>query len=127
MQLRTHDPSDVPAAIGGYTNGLEVQNATRLLFISGQIPQQASGHLPSTIEGQCRQAWANVLGTLAGAGMSVPDLVKVTTFLGDRSYAAVNSEVRREILGEHRPALTVIVADIFDPAWMLEIEAVAAE
>ncbi len=59
--------------------------------------------------------------------MGVPNLVKVTTFLGDRSYAAMNSEVRREILGEHRPALTVIVADIFDPAWMLEIEAIAAD
>lgn len=127
MQLRTHDPSDASAAIGGYTNGLEVQNASRLLFVSGQIPQQASGHLPSTIEGQCRQAWANVLGTLAAAGMGVPDLVKVTTFLGDRSYATMNSQVRHDILGEHRPAPTVIVADIFDPAWMLEIEAIAAD
>ncbi len=48
MQLRTHDPSDVPAAIGGYANGLEVQNATRLLFISGQIPQQANQPVAST-------------------------------------------------------------------------------
>jgi enamine deaminase RidA (YjgF/YER057c/UK114 family) len=127
MQLGTHDPSEVPEAIGGYTNGLEVQNASRLLFISGQIPQEASGDLPTTIEGQCRQAWANVLGTLTAAEMAVPNLIKVTTFLGDRSYAAVNREVRREILGEHRPVLTVIVADIFDPNWMLEIEAVAAD
>jgi len=33
----------------------------------------------------------------------------------------------RQILREHRPTLTVIVADIFDPAWRLEIEAIAAD
>lgn len=54
------------------------------------------------------------------------NLVKVTTYLGDRSYSATNSGVRREVLGEHRPALTVIVAAIFDPEWMIEIEAIAA-
>jgi 2-iminobutanoate/2-iminopropanoate deaminase len=30
------------------------------------------------------------------------------------------------ILGDHRPALTVIVAGIWDPAWLIEIEAIAA-
>lgn len=58
--------------------------------------------------------------------MSVANLVKVTTFLGDREHAAVNSAVRKEVLGEHRPALTVIIAGIFDPARLLEVEAIAA-
>jgi hypothetical protein len=30
------------------------------------------------------------------------------------------------VLGGHSPALTVIIADIFDSAWLLEIEAIAA-
>jgi hypothetical protein len=29
-------------------------------------------------------------------------------------------------LGDHRPALTVIIADIYDSQWLLEIEAIAA-
>lgn len=58
--------------------------------------------------------------------MAVTDLVKVTTFLGDRDVAAANAVVRREVLGEHRPALTVVVAEIYDSAWLLEIEAIAA-
>ena len=33
--------------------------------------------------------------------------------------------VRRRVLGDHEPALTVIIADIFDEAWLLEIEAIA--
>jgi 2-iminobutanoate/2-iminopropanoate deaminase len=34
--------------------------------------------------------------------------------------------VRREVLKERTPAITIIVADIYDEAWLLEIEAIAA-
>ena len=37
-----------------------------------------------------------------------------------------NAGVRQRVLGSHSPALTVIICDIFDEAWLLEIEAVAA-
>jgi len=70
--------------------------------------------------------WANLTAVLAAADMSVGNLVKATTFLGDRAHAGVNTAVRDEVLRGHRPALTVIVAGIWDPAWLVEIEAVAA-
>jgi len=56
----------------------------------------------------------------------VTDIVKVTTYLSSRDLAAASSQVRNEVLGDHRPALTVVVAEIFDPRWLLEIEVVAA-
>jgi hypothetical protein len=34
--------------------------------------------------------------------------------LSDRAYAAVNTAVCNEILGAHRPALTVILTGIWD-------------
>lgn len=58
--------------------------------------------------------------------MDVANLVKVTTFLGDRDRATANTVVRNEILRGHRPALTVIVTGIWDPTWLIEIEAIAA-
>ena len=59
--------------------------------------------------------------------MSVSNLVKVTIFLSSREFAIANREARHEALGKHAPALTVIIADIFDEQWLLEIEAIAAE
>lgn len=126
MELTPVDPDAAPAATGGYTNAMQVDAATRLLFISGQIPQTRDGHVPDDIEGQCRVAWANVLAALHEAGMDVTNLIKVTTFLSSRAYAEANTAVRTEVLGGHRPALTVLIAGIFDDAWLLEIEAVAA-
>jgi hypothetical protein len=39
---------------------------------------------------------------------------------------AVNPLAAPEALGGHEPALTVVIAGIYDPAWLLEIEAIAA-
>jgi len=120
------DPVDGPKAVGGYTQGFAVPPGSGLLFVSGQIPVDVEGSLPFGFEAQCRQAWRNLVTVLRAADLRIENLVKVTTFLSDRKYADINAEVRRGLLGEHRPALTVIVADIFDGGWLLEIEAVAA-
>ena len=52
--------------------------------------------------------------------------MKVTTFLAGRDYAAVSTAVRGEVTGGRRPALTVIVAGIWDPRRIIGIEAIAA-
>jgi 2-iminobutanoate/2-iminopropanoate deaminase len=67
-----------------------------------------------------------VQAQLEAAGMSLDDLVKVTVFLSDRKYRQQNYEVRTEVLGARSPALTILIAGIYDEAWLLEIEAVAA-
>jgi 2-iminobutanoate/2-iminopropanoate deaminase len=109
----------------GYSQALSVEGAQRLLFISGQVPESASGEVPSDFKAQARLAWSNVLAQLEAASMSVENLAKVTTFLSSREYALANREVRAEVLGSHAPALTVIITGIFDTKWLLEIEAYA--
>lgn len=115
-----------PAASGGYSQAVEVQGAQRLLFISGQIPVSRDGTAPADFPSQARLVWVNVLAQLAAANMDVTNLVKVTTFLAARDYAVPNREVRQEVLGDHAPALTVIITGIFDETWLIEIEAIAA-
>jgi len=115
-----------PAAAGGYSQALQVEGAQRLLFISGQIPESVKGEVPEGFPAQAKLVWANVLAQLEAAGMSVTNLVKVTTFLFSREFALSNREARQEALGTHTPALTVVISGIFDEKWLLEIEAIAA-
>ena len=124
--MRAIEAPDAPSAAGGYAQAAEVIGARRLLFISGQIPVTSKGRVPEGFEEQARLVWGNVQAQLRAAGMTLANVVKVTTFLSDRSYADQNREVREAVLGTCRPALTVIIADIFDEAWLLEIEVVAA-
>ncbi len=126
MKLVPINSNDAPAAAGGYAQAIEVQGAQKLLFISGQIPANSNGEVPKDFASQARLAWANVLAQLDAAGMLRANLVKVTTFLSSRENALPNREVRQEILGTHRPALTVVIAGIFDESWLIEIEAIAA-
>lgn len=126
MARRTYDPPSVPSPVGNYTHGLEVAAGGRLLFISGQIPVRPDGSVPADFEGQCHAVWDNLLAVLASAHMGPEHLVKVTTYLTSRDQADINGRVRRERLGEVRPALTVVVARTFAAEWLLEIEAIAA-
>ena len=121
---RTGDGS--PPVQGTYPQAVEVEGATRWLHLSGQIPVRPDGSLPDTFEDQCRQCWANLEAQLTAAGMTLDNLVKVTTFLSDRKYALENRAVRLDVLDGRQPALTVIITGIFDEAWLVEIEAVAA-
>ncbi|SDY21714.1 Enamine deaminase RidA, house cleaning of reactive enamine intermediates, YjgF/YER057c/UK114 family [Lysobacter sp. yr284] len=122
MQRRAIQPNDV-----SYAQAHEISGFRRLLFISGQLPQCEKCILPKDFEGQCRRAWANVEQQLKQAGMDFGNLVKVTTFLSERRLRERNYEIRREVLGEHTPALTVIIADLYEEGWMVEIEAIAAD
>ena len=121
------NPAAVHAPSGGYSMGLELGQPRRLLFISGQVPEHPDGSVPEGFEAQCEQAWRNVIAVLATAGLGVEHLVKVTIFLTDRSQLAANRVIRRRMLQGHEPALTVMVAQTVDDAWLLEIEAIAAE
>lgn len=122
----------ISAAAGGQPEGSYVQarsisDFTQLLFISGQVPVDRDGVAPRSFEQQADVAWANVLAQLEAAAMAPTDLVKVTTYLARRSDKTLNREVRERILGNHMPALTVVIAEIFDDDWLVEIEAIAAK
>lgn len=120
------DPEGVPAAVGGYSHGVVVPGGTELMFISGQVPEDLDGTVPDDFAAQARLAWRNVERTLAAGGFTLDHLVKVSMYIRDRSYRAANREVRHAVLGDRRPALTVLVCDHWDERWLIEIEATAA-
>ncbi len=126
MKIAAVNAQTAPQASGGYSQAIVVSGAQRLLFISGQIPETQTGDVPAEFRSQARVVWQNVLAQLSAADMTVANLIKVTIFLPSRDFAIANREVRQEVLGMHSPALTVIIAGIFDEKWLLEIEAIAA-
>ena len=113
----------VPAT--GYSQALEVRDHSRILFISGQTPTKLNGTTPDGFAAQCRLAWQNIVAQLQAADMTLDNIVMHRTYLADRAYRFENRAIRNEVLAGRQPALTVVVADIFDEAWLLEIEAVA--
>ncbi|MEF0939695.1 RidA family protein [Rhizobium sp. BR 362] len=118
---------NAPQPRGGYAQAVKLENFERLLFVSGQIPTTSDDALPEGFQAQARQVWLNVDAQLKAAAMSKADIVKVTTYLADRHHTIENREIRSEYLGSLTPAMTVVIAGIFDTAWLLEVEVVAAQ
>ena len=127
MPLSAHSADNAPQPSGGYAQAIQATGLTRVVWVSGQIPVDASGNLPTTFADQARAAWRNVIAQLDNVNLSIDNLTKVTIYLADRKYAMENRAVRKEILGDRMVAMTVVIAGIFDEAWLLEIEATAAE
>ncbi len=121
MQIRPVNPTPGTA----FAEACEISNFSRLLFVSGQVPQVEGQPIPPDYRDQYRLAWANVEVQLKAAGMSFDNLVKATIFLSDRALIAQSGGLRREILGDRTPAITIVIVGIYDAGWLLEIEAVA--
>ena len=126
MKLRPINADSAPKPVGPYSQALEVSGAQRFLYISGQVPDSAAGEDPVDFVSQANLVWSNVIAQLEAANMSIENLVKVTTYLSSREHKKANREVREAVLGNHLPALTVIVTGIFEEQWLIEIDAVAA-
>ncbi|WP_419910698.1 RidA family protein [Hoeflea sp.] len=125
MKVEFISSSEAHDLKSGYAQCVAVAGHTRTVYVSGQIPVRPDGSVPETFTEQAEQAWANVEAQLKAAGLGLQNVIRHTTYLSDRRYRAENSAVRRAVFKEHTPALTVIIAGIFDEAWLLEIEAVA--
>ena len=126
MRMKPINAPDAPQPVGGYAQSMEVTGASRLLFISGQIPADTEGNVPDDFESQARLCWKNVIAQLNAADMTLDNLVQVRIFLSDRKYTADYRKVRIEVLEGRQVGLTTIITGIFDEKWLLEIEAVAA-
>jgi 2-iminobutanoate/2-iminopropanoate deaminase len=108
-----------------YAEAFATINAERTLYISGQVPTNPDGTVPAEFEAQAHNSWARIVRLLEQHDMDVTNLVKITTFLRDRSDRDENRRVRTAVLGSHLPALTVIVTGLFEEDWRIEIEAIA--
>ena len=125
MQRRDINAAEAPAPAGQYTQAIEVAGVTRSVYISGQVGVAADGSIPEGAESQCALAWRNLRAQLRAAGMEIENLVKITTIVRNAEDIPAVRAGRAEVLGAHRPASTLIVGGLSNPAWRVEVEGIA--
>lgn len=127
-----------------WAEAVETPPGARLLFLSGQSPSpvdpEASEDDPrryGDMEAQTRSTLQNLAAALARSNCTTGDVVKTTAFLvgearfGGRPDLEGFGRAWREVFGSaDQPDLParsrVIVAGLMHPAWLVEIEAIAA-
>ena len=127
METVAHSPTEgVYPAVGDYIHALEVRGAGRLLFLAGTMGLRPDGVAGATLDEQLQLIWSNIRTILASAGMTVDDVVRVTSYLRDAAYADANAEARvRELGGRFVPTTAIVVETLVDD-WLVEVEVVAA-
>jgi enamine deaminase RidA (YjgF/YER057c/UK114 family) len=124
---RQIDPAGQARSASRYSQAVETAAGLRHVFVSGQIGMNADGSVAATAREQHELCWRNVLGLLAEAGMGPEHLVRVNGYLVGADQVPVYREVRDQVLGDAKPASTVVlVAGLVLPELVVEIEAVAA-
>ena len=127
MSKRTVNPEALPKP-SGYAHGILAGNA---VYLGGQTALDPDMQIvPGGIVEQFRQAFSNVLTTLAAAGGHPEDLVSVTIYLTDvDDYMAHGKEIGRiwrEMAGSEYPAMAGIgVTRLWQKEAMIEIQGIA--
>lgn len=122
-----HQPGNVSPPFGKYSHSVEIGAGARWLHVSGQVGVMPDGRLADGITAQCEWAWKNLLAILEHAGMSMADVVKTTTYLVNADHVAAFRDARDRVIGEARPASTlVVIGALASPDWLVEIELIAA-
>jgi enamine deaminase RidA (YjgF/YER057c/UK114 family) len=123
-----HNPESVYPPYRCYSHAIELRGSSRLLVISGLNGYRDDGKtMPSTFEEQGDLVWTHLGTILHSAGMGYQDLVSLRTYLADPQDDEANVRLRVRYLGDHQPASTVVCCQLLDPAWKIELEAMAAQ
>jgi 2-iminobutanoate/2-iminopropanoate deaminase len=119
---------DVPFT-GTFTQAVRVDPGTGLLFVSGITARDKNGTIQGLGDVEEQANWVlRQLGEIAAAaGAGLDDVVKVTVFVRDSRYMPVVRQVKHEHFGDPGPASTTVeVTGLFDPAQLIEIDAIVA-
>ena len=127
MKLVTHSPAaGIYPATSDYVHAVEIRDFERLLFVSGTMGLDVHGVAGRTLDEQLELIWSNIRTILAGAGMTLDNVVRLTSYLRDAAYAEANAAARVRALGGRLIPTTAIVAQTLSPDWLVEIEVIAA-
>ena len=115
-------PAAAPA-IGPYSAGLQVG---QLVFLSGQIPLDATGTLvPGGIREQTVRVMENLKAVLAAAGTDLAHVVKTTIYLADLGDFATVNEIYATYFAEPFPARATVQVARLPRDVRVEIDAIA--
>ncbi|MET7243970.1 RidA family protein [Methylobacterium sp. EM32] len=113
-----------PAPAGHYAQGTAWRD---LVFVSGQLAARPDGShtADQPFDVQVRQALASLLAILAEAGSGPEHILRVTAYIVGVEHWPDFNRVYAEMLGEARPARTVVPVPELHHGYLVEVEAIA--
>ena len=94
------------------------------VYVAGTAPIPADGSPPpEDAYEQARLCLQIIGGALESAGVGFEQVVRTRVYVTDASHAEAVGRAHGEVFSETRPASTMVVTKLLDPAWKVEIDA----
>lgn len=117
MQITSDVSSHLPFSAAVEANGF--------VFVSGQASVDKSGTIvPGTFEEEMRRSMQNVVDVLASAGLTLDDVVRVTSYVHDIADVPLYNRLYLDYFTPPYPARTTITSCL-SPALKFEIDVIA--
>jgi len=122
MNKRIIQTPDAPAAIGSYSQAVQIDQT---VYLSGQIGlDPASMQLVEGIEAQIHQVFKNLAAVTSAAGGSLADVVKLNVFLTDLGHFPKVNEIMAGYFSPPYPARAAVGVAALPRGALVEADAV---
>jgi enamine deaminase RidA (YjgF/YER057c/UK114 family) len=128
MTLQCINPADLP--IPEMYTQVVVATGSRMVFVSGQQPEDIHGKLvgPGDFAAQARLAFGNLGRALAAGGARPENVCKITIYVVDYKrddHVPIIEAAQKTLFGDHKPANVIVGISVMSPGYLIEIDAIA--
>lgn len=120
------NPSSIAPPAANYAHGVLSTNPAKVLHISGTVGTRPDGTISADVAEQAEEVWRSLAAICDEAGMSLDDIVSITTYaVTGEVLGGVMAARDRALRGRRVASVLITVPALARPEWKMEIAAVA--
>ena len=125
MEIQTIKTEAAPLPAGHYSQAKVWQGVA---YVAGQLPiDPLTGRKEvGTIEEQTAQVIRNIEAVLSAAGSDLSNILRVTVYISDIELWGRVNQVYSQLMGDNRPARTVVPVNQLHYGFQIEMDVIAA-
>ncbi|MGI8990488.1 MAG: RidA family protein [Bryobacteraceae bacterium] len=116
-------PASGPKPVGPYSPGVMIGE---FLYVSGQGAKKADGSMPTEIDAQLQQCFANIRSVVEAAGLTMEHVVMAQVYLTDATNEDALNRVWKDVFPKNPPARSTIGVYAL-PGTPVEVTAIAVK
>jgi 2-iminobutanoate/2-iminopropanoate deaminase len=123
--MRAIHTDDAPSPAGHYAQGIAHAG---VVYVAGMLPKDPTWpDAPhGTVEEQVERTMRNVEAVLRAGGSALDQLLSVTIYVTDLALWPRVNAAFAAVMGDHRPARTVVPVPALAAGYLVEIQAIGA-
>lgn len=121
-------PDGIAPPVATFAHAVLSEASGQILHTAGVVPILPDGTVPESLTDQASTVWANVLAILFEASMGPANVVSITTYVvPGQDLGVVMAERDRALEGRLAASTLVVVSELAQPAWKVEVAVIAID